>query len=169
MWSKTHPDEVDKGNAEVLAAINALANMMEARHAEVMFSLDEVKASQKLLEERVSDITTRLPVEEKVSALESTHNVDATEVHRVAANIVRSENAALQARLDDFEDRSRRENLIMYGLKDNFSESWAHTEEAVRAVLAHHLSLELPADAISRAWLFCYQQKSSYSCEVFFD
>ncbi|XP_070382413.1 protein unc-13 homolog C-like [Dermacentor albipictus] len=146
------PDKVDKGNAEVLAAINALASTMEARHAEVMFSLDVVKASQKLLEERVSDITTRLTtVEGKVSALEGTHNVDATEVHRIAANTVRSENAALQARLDKFEDRSRRENLIMYGLKDNPSESWVHTEEAVRAILADRVSLELPADAISRA------------------
>ncbi|KAH8039533.1 hypothetical protein HPB51_007435 [Rhipicephalus microplus] len=45
------------------------------------------------------------------------------------ATAVRSEQASLRARLDEFEDRSRRENLIFYGIEDSVSETWADSEE----------------------------------------
>lgn len=64
---------------------------------------------------------------------------------------MRNESAALSSRLDDFEDRSRRENLIFYGLIDSVSETWAESELKVREILSASLKLELPNEAISRA------------------
>lgn len=69
----------------------------------------------------------------------------------MVATAVRSEHASLQARLDEFEDRSRRENLIFYGIEDSASETWADSEEKVRSILNSTLNLQLPDEAIARA------------------
>lgn len=109
-----------------------------------------MKASQKVLEERVTDINVRLgAVELKVCSLESLQ--DSSGVPQPAAEAIRSESAALEARLDDYEDRSRRENLIFYGIQDVRAETWGETEGKVRAILKDRFSLELPSEGISRA------------------
>lgn len=123
---------------------------METRHAEVMSSLNEVKASQKLLEDRVSDMNVRLAaVESKADALEGLH--DAPDVPRLVAEAVRDEHFTLQCRLDDYEDRSRRDNLILYGIPDSPTETWTQSEQKVRSLLVESFSLQLPEEAISKA------------------
>lgn len=64
---------------------------------------------------------------------------------------MRNESAALSSRLDEFEDRSRRDNLIFYGLSDSASESWAESELKVRELVSASLKRELSDEAISRA------------------
>lgn len=41
----------------------------------------------------------------------------------------------LGARLDEAEDRSRRDNVDFYGIIDNLSETWAQTEEEILNIL----------------------------------
>ncbi|CAN7943526.1 unnamed protein product [Ixodes pacificus] len=143
-------EDENKNIGEILAAIKSLSTTMETRHAEVMSSLNEVKASQKLLEDRMSDMNVRLAaVESKVDALEGIHDVP--DVPRLVAEAVRDENFALQCRLDDYEDRSRRDNLILYGIPDSPTETWTQSEHKVRSLLLESFSLQLPEEAISRA------------------
>ncbi|XP_077532471.1 uncharacterized protein LOC144144851 [Haemaphysalis longicornis] len=123
---------------------------MESRHAEVMSSLNEVRASQKLLEDRVTDVTERLAtVENKVSTLERL--TDDADTRRTVAEIVNCENSAVLSRLDDLEDRARRDNLIFHGIDDSHSDTWASAEEKVRELLTTTFSEQVPADGISRA------------------
>lgn len=60
---------------------------------------------------------------------------------------------AVNRRLDEFEDCSRRENLLFYGTEDCASEMWAQSEEKVCQVLNDTLKLNLGSsdDRISRA------------------
>lgn len=57
---------------------------------------------------------------------------------------------SLQTRVQDHDDRLRRNNLIFYGIPDS-EETWAMTEEKVISTLNCHLSSPLSSDAIERA------------------
>lgn len=59
-------------------------------------------------------------------------------------------NAELCSRLNDFEDRSRRENLIFYGIADAAAKTWSQSEAKVRLIISN-LDVQLPPDGISRA------------------
>lgn len=52
------------------------------------------------------------------------------------------------SRIDEMEDRSRRDNVIFHGFVDCPSETWAQTEQKVIAALS---TLEISADCIARA------------------
>lgn len=98
----------------------------------------------------MSDLTTRLTnLEEKVNAFENVS--EKSRLDSSVASAVRSENAALRSRLDDYEDRSRRDNLIFHGIADTAAETWSDTEEKVRAILSSSFQMQLSDDAISRA------------------
>ncbi|KAH8036516.1 hypothetical protein HPB51_000783 [Rhipicephalus microplus] len=115
-----------------------------------MSSLNEVRASQKLLEDRVTDVTERLAVvENKVFTLERLTDDDDT--RRTVAEIVNCENSVVLSRLDDLEDRARRDNLLFYGFDDSHSHTWASAEEKVRKLLSTTFSEQVPADGIARA------------------
>ncbi|KAH9371057.1 hypothetical protein HPB48_009055 [Haemaphysalis longicornis] len=110
--------------------------------------LDEVKLSQEALENTMSNINTRLvAVEARVNALDqgSDPRLEA------ATNAVRSENAELRCRLDDFEDRARRDNLILYGVADNPKETWSQSEDLVRTLVSSHIKVQIAQDGIERA------------------
>lgn len=61
------------------------------------------------------------------------------------------ENASLRSRLDEFEDRSRRDNLIFYGVPDSNSETWAVSESKVRDIIANEMKIIVPPEGIIRA------------------
>ncbi|XP_077548125.1 uncharacterized protein LOC144160898 [Haemaphysalis longicornis] len=137
-------------NSEVLAAISKLTAHLDERHDNLQKSINDVKENQLLLDSKATDLTARLTVlEQKVTSLESVP--DDTQMQGLVTAAVRHESAALSSRLDDFEDRSRRDNLIFYGLLDSVSETWAESELKVREILSASLKLELPNEAISRA------------------
>lgn len=72
-------------------------------------------------------------------------------MRKAVADVLGDENAQLHARLDDFEDRSRRENLIFYGVADSASETWSQSEVKIREILSSFLSVSIPDEGISRA------------------
>ncbi|XP_077551850.1 uncharacterized protein LOC144166065 [Haemaphysalis longicornis] len=142
--------DASKQNSDVLLAIQDLTKHLDQRHDTLIKSIDEVKENQKLLESKVLDLTTRLTdLEKRVDSFEDFQ--DGSHVQEMVATAVRSEHASFQARLDEFEDRSRRENLIFYGIEDSASETWADSEEKVRSILTSTLNLQLPDEAIARA------------------
>lgn len=64
---------------------------------------------------------------------------------------MQNESLEMHSRLDDLEDRSRRENLIFYGLADTSTETWSQSEEAIRNFASSTVEIEIPSDSIARA------------------
>lgn len=63
---------------------------------------------------------------------------------------IRKQNQLLQSRIDELEDRSRRDNIILHGISDDV-ETWAETEEKVLKSLAPCLGHPSPPLDIVRA------------------
>ncbi|XP_075527814.1 uncharacterized protein LOC142559976 [Dermacentor variabilis] len=78
-------------------------------------------------------------------------NPSSADIPAVVAHAVKTENASLLTRLDDLEDRSRRDNLIFYGISDTPSETWAQSEKLVCEFLSHHVKFEVPENMVCRA------------------
>ncbi|XP_040360436.1 uncharacterized protein LOC121048313 [Ixodes scapularis] len=134
----------------ILAAIAALSTKTDTRHTEMMEMLTELTTNQRQLEQKVSDLTTRLAaVESLVESLDMPQEVP--DLSNVVSEAVRGETVALNSRLDELEDRSRRDNLIFYGLLDSSNENWSQTETLIRNTLCRILDLNLSGEAISRA------------------
>lgn len=68
----------------------------------------------------------------------------------IVSKVVRNETATTNSRLDEFEDRSRRDNLIFYGLVDSLTVIWAQSQCDVHESLTRILNLAFPDDSISR-------------------
>ncbi|XP_065296942.1 uncharacterized protein [Dermacentor albipictus] len=147
---ESNPGPTDTNpNADVLAAITALSEKSDARHIELMDTLTQLKANRVELEQKVCDLTNRLAaVESQVLSLDS-ERVPA--LNDAISEAVRAESGALNSRLDDLEDRSRRDNLIFFGIPDTSSETWAESEEHVRKILSEKLDLSFPDEGIHRA------------------
>ncbi|XP_049271794.1 uncharacterized protein LOC125758515 [Rhipicephalus sanguineus] len=112
-------------NKELMAFLKNLSTKMDKNHAEVLCQITEVKQMQLNLEQQVNSINERLTtVEQKLAVTQKS-----SELQTVNAEAARSEASSLAKRLDEFEDRSRRDNLIFYGFKDSQSESWSESEK----------------------------------------
>lgn len=110
---KQNPDP----NCEVLGAINNLTTHFGEHHDSLQKTINEVKENPLPLDSKMTDLTTLLTVlEQKVNCLESF--LDDQHAQDLLAAAVRNESAALTLRVDDFDDRSRRYNLIFNGLSD---------------------------------------------------
>lgn len=59
--------------------------------------------------------------------------------------------AALHDSQDDLDNRSRRNNLILYGLLDAVNESWAESEEKVVSFFSDKLDISVTPTSIERA------------------
>lgn len=134
---------------DILAAIADLSAKTDARHTEVMGMLTEVRANQQKLEEKVSSLASRLETVE--SLVESYEANQIGDLPKVVHEAVLDRTTALNSRLDELEDRSRRDNLIFYGIPDVPSEKWSESENKIRHCLSNLLQITLTDEAISRA------------------
>lgn len=147
---EVNPGPSDDENCAVLAAIATLSAKAESRHEDVMRSFSELKATQEALANKVSDLSTRLEtLETVVETLQS--SAPPTDIPEIVATAVSAEHSELRSRLDDLEDRSRRDNLLFYGVDDNASETWAETENLVLDLIKNHLKLDISHEAIVRS------------------
>lgn len=64
---------------------------------------------------------------------------------------MREEITTLRAKLDEAEDRSRRDNLLFFGIKDSPKESWQESEGQIISFSSEILQLQIPATDIARA------------------
>ncbi|KAH8031951.1 hypothetical protein HPB51_022271 [Rhipicephalus microplus] len=139
------PPKEDTGKQynELISLIKGLHSKIDAKHEELMESINEVREAQVSLEQKVAELDNRL------CAVEECVRVSDSEPNRQRVPEVLSVNK----RLDELEDRSRRENLIFYGIEDCDSETWAQSEEKICQILNETLKLNLGSsdDRISRA------------------
>ena len=58
---------------------------------------------------------------------------------------------SLEAKLDDLENRSRRNNLVFEGIGEEPNETWEITESKLRSILSSKMQIETTNDTIERA------------------
>ncbi|XP_037515597.1 uncharacterized protein LOC119392168 [Rhipicephalus sanguineus] len=116
----------------------------------VIEALKDIKANQKVADDELTEITTRLAAIER----------DVGDLKELRADFqqLKSENSSLAAQLDrverrqdDLENRSRRNNLVFYGLKDLSGESWEDCERPVLSLCSDHLGVQVTSSDIERA------------------
>lgn len=138
-----------KGSNELLSLMRSINVKIDKNHEEVLSELNAVKVIQVDLQKQMTNINDRLSaVEVKLAASE---NCAEFEIARAVTEVVDKETAGIHSRLDEFEDRSRRDNLIFYGFADEQTETWADSEKKVRDIISSALKIELADEAISRA------------------
>ncbi|KAH8035572.1 hypothetical protein HPB51_007476 [Rhipicephalus microplus] len=99
---ESNPGPDDK----VLTAIASLSAKVDWRHAELLAVLNQVQTNQSLLEQKVTDLSSRLAtVETMVESYDSGHHIP--DLPQAVNTVIRNETTALHSRLDELEDRSR--------------------------------------------------------------
>ncbi|XP_064470057.1 protein unc-13 homolog C-like [Ornithodoros turicata] len=76
-----------------------------------------------------------------------------TEVKDVQGSLsaTSSEIATLRARIDDLEGRSRRDNLVFYGITNTSNKMWKESEEKMRIMCHDNLGVTVHSEQIERA------------------
>ncbi|CAN7951550.1 unnamed protein product, partial [Ixodes pacificus] len=143
----TLPDEP----SEQMAVLFHLLKDLQARSvqsAELVVDVKSIKAGQKNIETKIGHIQKRLDaLKEKTMVLDS-FNTNLAEIQD-SVKVLTTQHDSMQSRLDELEDRSRRDNLLFYGIPDS-RESWEQSEAHVKRILTNVLDT-LPENSIERA------------------
>ncbi|CAN7949814.1 unnamed protein product [Ixodes pacificus] len=134
---------------QLLQDVNARTLKFEAGQASLISSIEKVRESQQSMENKLADVNKRLinvetkplKLDEWQSELQATQRV---------ADEERKENTLLRSRLDELEDRNRRDNLISHGIEDSNRETWAQSEK-IRTALSRAMNLQIDVECIARA------------------
>ncbi|XP_077484990.1 uncharacterized protein LOC144095057 [Amblyomma americanum] len=125
--------KLSAGQTQLISEVQGLKNQL--------ISTDGAIAG---LSKRMTDLETHL---EAMTAIKSELEIIKSENTRLSRQI-----ETLEARIDDSENRSRRNNLIFYGIPDsNPSETFADSEGEVIRHCAQHLSLTIHPEEVERA------------------
>lgn len=113
--------------------------------SELVTDVKAIKASQKNIETKIVSIEKRLDtLEDKTKSLDNVQSMTTD-----LMSTFTTKNNSLNVRIDELEDRSRRQNLLFRGFPDS-PETWAESEARVIDALAG--VLESPLDnAVERA------------------
>ncbi|CAN7977834.1 unnamed protein product, partial [Ixodes persulcatus] len=123
---------------------------MEQDQSNLISTVNDIKKSQASIENKITDMDRRLiAVESKTSSSDAIQH-DLCDLRRLTDSL-KDENSRLRVSHAELEDRSRRDNLLFYGLTDSPSESWNQTEEKLMTVVSDTLNLPIPTDSIERA------------------
>lgn len=142
------PDEP----SEQMTAILTILKDLQARsvqsassQADLAADLKAIKAGQKNIEDNFREVQQRLDaLEVKTKAQDLVNTATQESVKTLTAQV-----DSLQLRINELEDRSRRNNLLFYGIPDE-RENWEECEAKVLKALTGVLD-PLPSGAIERA------------------
>lgn len=123
---------------------------IESNQSSMSRAMADLKVSHETVATAVADITVRLQAVEKM--VNDLPNVQ-QELSITRQSLIRVEQEAseLRARLDEGEDRSRRDNLLFYGLSDVSDENAHQSEEKIIAMARDKLDVHLSSGDIARA------------------
>uniref|UniRef100_A0A6M2D8T2 Putative tick transposon ovary overexpressed n=1 Tax=Rhipicephalus microplus TaxID=6941 RepID=A0A6M2D8T2_RHIMP len=116
--------------------------------AEVVADIKSIKTGQKTIETNVLNIQQRLNALEEISCAVDGLGVQISELQSTAGSLA-TQYALLQSRIDELEDRSRRDILLFYGSPDS-KETWQQTETKLTTIL-NEVIPSLPSGSIERA------------------
>ncbi|XP_075726224.1 uncharacterized protein LOC142767862 [Rhipicephalus microplus] len=131
---------------EMLDVIMTLPSMQQ-QQTEILSEIRFIRADQQALEQKLSQLAEKVKlVEDNVSPLRD----DVTQL--LAQNEDLADTCAkLRDSYEDLDGRSRRNNLVVYGLPDTVNETWAQSEAQVIAFCSEKLNVAISTAAIERA------------------
>ncbi|CAN7951300.1 unnamed protein product [Ixodes pacificus] len=141
--------EVNPGPETRNKQLDDMCKLLQDGQSKLLMVVNEIKTNQQQLEDKITDISNRLQSLSRANALDRLY-CDVRTTHQVLEE-VKKENAFLRARLDDLEDRSRRDNIIFHGIDDSPSETWAQAEQKVHLLLSNVPELSISDEGITRA------------------
>ncbi|KAM7284781.1 uncharacterized protein ISCGN_001875 [Ixodes scapularis] len=103
---------------QLLQDVNAPILKFETGEASLISSIDKVRKSQQSMENKLADVNKRL-VNVETKALKLDEWQSELQATQRVADEARKENTLLRSRLDELEDRNRRDNLIIHGIEDS--------------------------------------------------
>ncbi|XP_072143641.1 uncharacterized protein [Dermacentor andersoni] len=144
----SNPSEQTEVLFRLLKDLQARSVQSAKGQAELVNDVKAIKVGQKNIETKMECIQKRLDnLEEKTNVLDHLHD-EMTGI-QASAQAQTTRLDSLLMRVDELEDRSRRNNLIFHGIRD-FRESWEQSESRIREALTGVID-SLPDTAIERA------------------
>lgn len=144
--SNPGPDEWQKEVLTMLRELKAETGRLAQGQVDISAN---VATAQKSFEEKFVAMNTRiLKIEAQCDKID-----DVKERLNLAEEAVKTfeqTSTVMSSRLDDIEDRARRDNLIFHGIPDA-KESWIQTEEKIVSLLTQHVDPNITDDVIERA------------------
>ncbi|XP_077504954.1 uncharacterized protein LOC144114839 [Amblyomma americanum] len=136
---------------EKLDVILGELKKMSTGQTELVKEVQELKGQLLSIDLKMTNLTTRLSALETDYESLSTLRNDLEGIQATSAATSRLV-GVLEARLDDAENRSRRNNLLFYGLPDtNPTETYSLTEDLIIRHCSDHLDTQLSPNDIERA------------------
>lgn len=144
------PDKTLTELIQLVKETNERCIRIETNQSSMSQALSDLKVSHETVATAVADITVRLQtVEKRISDLPNVQQE--LSITRQSLIRVEQETIDLQARLDEAEDRSRRDNVLFYGLPDVPDEKAHQSEEKIITMARDRLDVRLSPDDIARA------------------
>lgn len=146
---KTNPGPMSKAQEELLHNVYAIASKLEAGQRSLLSEMKEMRENQQLLEESVSSLGNR--VQQLECAVPSAGCADISRHTEMQLSAMAKELAVLRAKSVDTEARSRKLNLVFFGVADAEEETWAQLQEHVVKLCRDKLNIDVQESSIDRA------------------
>ncbi|KAH8036365.1 hypothetical protein HPB51_025706 [Rhipicephalus microplus] len=131
---ESNPSPMTKAQEEKLEMVHGAVLRLEANNASVLESVNKISQMHLELKTDLDSLTKRVQVLE--SKMESVTPTGACGNNQGISN--------LQAKIDDLENRSRRSNVIFYGIEDGERfETWETSERLVRDFCTNRLDFSI--------------------------
>lgn len=103
----------------LLTNLNARSVKFEEGQVELIETVSEIKQNQEKVENKILEVSGRLlSVEAKTAVFDKFEIEEELKLNQELIRSTRRKNADLCVRLDDYEDRSRCDNLLFYGVSN---------------------------------------------------
>ncbi|KAH6933159.1 hypothetical protein HPB50_012528 [Hyalomma asiaticum] len=127
-----------------------LLQRIDSRQEEILNDLRALKLWQTSVDAELKQISSRMhAVEADVMALKQSEGPSTSSSQFFGVNIC-EKIKAIESRCEDAENRSRRCNLLFFGLPDEPSESWFSSEQKVIQLCSQHLGITPQSSQIER-------------------
>lgn len=122
---ESNPGPMSKAETEQLGKIESILLELQSGQATVLAKLTGIEKRQADLENKIDGVISKTKV-----------------LERRVAHVEESE-FKLESKLDDLENRSRRSNLVFFGVPDNSrKETWEESEKLIRDIYKETLSID---------------------------
>ena len=135
------------GDVEVNPGPNTRKEQNTSADGNISSVLNEINSNLQALNKKVDKITNDLAL--------LTNRIDEVEENQISLKEefeeLKEKMDYIQARCDNFESQSRRDNLIFYGVDDDKNETWAETENKVRTIMKDKMKIDPSQIQIQRS------------------
>lgn len=147
--SNPGPDNLSE-LVKTMKDLNERTKRMESAQTTILDTVSMLKEQQQSVSEAMNEIKDRLvKVENQTSVFE--HWQQEMKELRTTVERIEKDTSILHSRLDDAEDRSRRNNLVFYGFPDTADETSSESENKIINLLTNTLKIDVTGSDICRA------------------